>query len=378
MISEQPNLAARLRDRIKRDGPLSFHDWMQAALYDEHDGYYRRADRLRQGRTGDYRTLPETSPLFGATFAKYFARCHAELGAPARWTILEVGAGRGDFAHAALTTLQRNYPDVFKATRYLIDELGDEARVAAQIKLQSFSACVQFCSLTDLTSFAGIIFSNELIDAFPVHRVISERGEWRELAVEINEANEFAWTTLSIEPRVTEYCEQINLSLQDGQIYEVNLAAEDFIVRAASLINHGYLITVDYGAEREELLSAAHRFNGTLRSFHRHRMIDDALSHPGQKDLTTTIDWTQVAATGSRAGLESFRFQRLDQFLIDEGLLDQISDYTTNLQDNAEVAMRNAAARQLIMPDGMAAHFQVCVQRRANQAPHIFTDLLKN
>src|SRR4051812_42541975 len=63
------DLPARLRQRIKSDGPITFHDWMAAALYDEHDGYYRRT--VRQGRAGDYRTAPETSPLFGATFANY-------------------------------------------------------------------------------------------------------------------------------------------------------------------------------------------------------------------------------------------------------------------------------------------------------------------
>src|SRR5690242_20705955 len=125
--SHAPTLADRLRERIERDGPITFHDWMQAALYDEHDGYYRRAGRLRQGRAGDYRTAPETSPLFGATFARYFAQCYSELCSPSKWTIVEKGAGRGDFAHAVLVTLRDNFPAVFAATRYLIDEIGDEA-----------------------------------------------------------------------------------------------------------------------------------------------------------------------------------------------------------------------------------------------------------
>src|SRR5438876_12119872 len=73
--SRTGRLADRLRERINSAGPITFHDWMQAALYDERDGYYRRASRVRQGRAGDYRTAPETSPLFGATFANYFSYC---------------------------------------------------------------------------------------------------------------------------------------------------------------------------------------------------------------------------------------------------------------------------------------------------------------
>src|SRR3982751_2363670 len=117
-------LADRLRDRIQQAGPITFHDWMQAALYDEHDGYYRRLDRVRQGRPPNYTPPPETSPLFGATFANYFAKCYLDLGRPASWTIFEIGAGRGDFAHAVLATLRTSFPDVFQATRFLIAEIG--------------------------------------------------------------------------------------------------------------------------------------------------------------------------------------------------------------------------------------------------------------
>ena len=101
---------------------MNFHDWMRAALYDPVHGYYSRTDRARQGRTGDYRTAPETSPLFGATFARFFRVLFEELRSPKRWTICEVGAGNGDFALDVLSTLQNCYPLVADATRWVIDE----------------------------------------------------------------------------------------------------------------------------------------------------------------------------------------------------------------------------------------------------------------
>lgn len=91
------SLSDRLRERIRRDGAISFRDWMASALYDSEEGYYRR-DRERWGRAGDYRTSPERSPLFAATFARYFAELHQELGAPSVWTVIEIGAGSGEFA----------------------------------------------------------------------------------------------------------------------------------------------------------------------------------------------------------------------------------------------------------------------------------------
>src|SRR5205814_7157931 len=141
--SRAPALADRLRERISLTGPMTFHDWMQAALYDERDGYYRRRGRMQQGRAGDYRTAPETSPLFAATFANYFMKSYFDLGAPERWTIVEVGAGRGDFASGILSWLETNFPKIFAATHYVIDELSDDAREQAVATLPQFKDRVE-------------------------------------------------------------------------------------------------------------------------------------------------------------------------------------------------------------------------------------------
>src|SRR5690348_14146378 len=98
---------------------------MAAALYDPSFGYYQRRDLERWGREADYRTSAERSELFAATFARYFARLYEELGSPARWAIIEGGAGEGHFAQRMLRSLAEEYPDVFEATRYFIDEISE-------------------------------------------------------------------------------------------------------------------------------------------------------------------------------------------------------------------------------------------------------------
>src|SRR5258706_12705274 len=115
------SLTARLRARIEHEGPISFRDWMAAALYDERDGYYCRSDRVRQGRSGDYRTAPESSPLFAGTFARYFSRLFAELGSPSSWTIFEAGGPSGAFSHGVFNALQGHHSRVFAATHHVID-----------------------------------------------------------------------------------------------------------------------------------------------------------------------------------------------------------------------------------------------------------------
>ena len=106
---------------------------MNAALYDEAEGYYRRADRKRWGREGDYRTSPERSELFAATFARYFARLYDELQRPSEWTIVEVGPGGGHFATSMLRALQDSFSQVFGATRYVPIETNDELKALTPI-----------------------------------------------------------------------------------------------------------------------------------------------------------------------------------------------------------------------------------------------------
>lgn len=363
------NLEERLRERIRREGPISFYEWMKAALYDEREGYYCRRDRVRQGRQGDYRTAPEMSPLFGAAFANYFMKSYFDLGAPPSWTIVEIGSGTGDFAHDVLRSLQINFPDVFSATQYIIDEVSADAQSKALSKVAPFKDRVRFRALSQLSEPLphALIFSNELIDAFPVHRVIGRSGGVKELRVALGDAGEFAWVEWKLDGHVAEYCDQIKLELAEGQIFEVNLRAEQFLSLAAKSIREGLVITVDYGGERHELLSDPTRFSGTLRAFRKHQFVDEILSRPGEYDLTTTVDWTQIIEAGKRHGLETLRFERLNEFLMGENVLSEVLTAASLINDPAEQFKLNRDAIDLIKPDGMAAAFQVLVQRKSRR-----------
>ena len=165
-------------------------------------------------------------------------------------------------------------------------------------------------------------------------------------------------------PNISAACARRGLHLTEGQIYELNLAAEDLVSRAAALLDHGLLITVDYGASRDELLNAPHRFAGTLRAFRGHQFADDALANPGAQDLTTSVDWTAIQEAGARSGLETLRFERLDQFLLSEGLLEVLSALSSETADTADFFKLTTGAREMISPVGLAASFQVLVQRK--------------
>ena len=366
-IAYNLSLASRLRGRIRRGGPITFHAWMEAALYDQQQGYYCRSDRERWGRLGDYRTSPERSVLFAAAFARYYAKLHQELGSPTEWTIVEVGAGEGYFAAGVLETLQRRFPTVFRATRYIIDEASVDSQSRAEQKLARFGEQADCKRLTELNPInSGIIFSNELFDAFPVHRATVREGQLREFYVGVNGKEDFEWTMgPPSTTRLAEYFEQQGIQLAEGQIAEVNLEIEEWFRQSGGKLRNGYLISVDYGAGANELYGSPERRGGTLRAFRVHQFADDVLARPGEQDITTTVDWTFVKRIGKELGFETIEFERQDRFLLNAGLLEELEQRVSEAQDESERLCLRTSAREMILPGGMAASFQVLVQRRS-------------
>ena len=319
---------------------------MNAALYDPAGGYYTRPDLTRWGREGDYRTSPERSRLFAATFARYFAKLYDELEAPAEWTIVEAGAGRGDFGAGVLRTLEEQFPHVFGATRYVSVETNEELEKLSPID-------------------CGIFFSNELLDAFPVHPVMQEEARLAELYVDVDGDGKFVWSKGPLStPRLEEFCWEYSVELENNQIIEINLAIDSWLERVAEKLKAGYLITVDYGAESCDLYDASLRPQGTLRGFSRHSFVDDVLAEPGDYDITSTVNWTQVQTAGARLGFRSIEFTPQDRFLLNAGLLEELQREMSKLTSAADKLSLSAGAREMILPGGMASSFQVLVQKR--------------
>jgi SAM-dependent MidA family methyltransferase len=357
------SLAERLRELIQREGPITFHDWMQAALYDPNGGYYQRPDLSRWGRAGDYRTSPERSELFAATFARYFARLFDELQRPEAWTIVESGAGDGRFAAGVLRTLADQFPAVFAATGYVVYELSTDAVQRAQETLIEFADRVEFHS--ELPPVAqGIYFSNELLDAFPVHRVVKNEEGLSELYVTVDSEGSFEWSTGSLStPRLDEYCRTYSIALAPGQIIEINLEIDDWLAQVASKLEQGFLVTVDYGAEADELYDPSQRPQGTLRAFSRHAFVDRLLDRPGECDITSTVNWTHVKTAGDRLGFRVIEYASQDKFLLQAGLLEEMEYRLQRSGSEAEKLSLTTSAREMILPGGMASSFQVLVQR---------------
>lgn len=358
MTSRGLSLADNLKQSIRSSGPITFRDWMEAALYDPEQGYYTSSSRTPWGREGDYRTSPERSRLFAATLARYFLNLRERMGGPL--TVVEAGAGGGFFAANVLESLRRMEPA--QSIRYIVDERGEAAREKLRDRLGSE---ITFASIDEIEPCAGIFFANELLDAFPVHRITRHDDKWYELYVELDREGEFKFVTGPLSSsRLERYFERLELLPANSHVADVNLEIEDWLQMVQKKLAQGFLVLVDYGAEAVELFESPLRRDGTLRAFQQHSMPANPLANPGRQDLTTTIDWTTVRLVAETLGFRVEEFDRQDKFLMRHGFVEELERQSSSLQSEADRAVLNAEAKEMLLPSGMSASFQVMVLSR--------------
>jgi len=312
----------RIREEIQRDGAISFARFMELALYCPETGYYE-SQKDNVGRAGDFITSVSVGSLFGELLAFQFAEWleTSKMDSPVVG-IIEAGAHDGKLAADILTWLQLHRPGLLDQVQYCILEPSIRRQAWQKKTLQKFDRHTRwFTGFKDLTAqnpkFSGIIFGNELLDAFSVHRFgwNAREKNWFEWGVTV-ESGKLVWThfpatsllsSLYLPPALLDV-------LPDHYTIETSPAAEHWWRTAAETLTHGKLLAIDYGFTDTEMFSPA-RTRGTLRAYHHHHVSDDLLASPGEQDLTAHVNFSAVQRTGESAGLETETFCTQPQFL---------------------------------------------------------------
>ena len=337
-------LALELRTRIAERGPIPFREFMDAALYDAEHGYYS-SGRASIGRRGDFFTNVSVGALFGRLLARQFAEMWERLGRPDQWTIVEQGAHRGEFARDVMEGLREFAPRAFAGMHYWIVEPND-ALQASQIRMLYDLPVTWFPRVEELPPFVGVHFSNELLDAFPVHLLVRCGGHWLERHVDFaNDAFVFK-DRPPTDPRLAAHLAAFDVP--DGFVAEVNLAALDWIAALAAKIERGYVLAIDYGYPREQFLE---RQAGTLSAYAGHMREPDPLARPGEIDLTAHVEFTSLIEHAERAGLRLHGFTDQQRFMVGASRL----HFTADPAPPAELR----AFKMLMHPELLGAAFKV-------------------
>jgi len=327
--SSRPELVAEICAAIARaGGGITFARFMELALYHPLYGYYT-SDAARIGKHGDFFTSVSVGPLFGKILAQYFRKLRSESGVE-DFAIWEFGGRGGELRTDVLAVAPELKWNIIEAGDPLPDEMID---------------CV---------------FSNELLDALPVHRVQVRGGVWRELFVAASTAGFVEVAGPLSDPRLAEAVRDLPIAQMEGYRTEINLRALDWLTQIAARLRHGWMLTFDYGFERADYF-APHRRDGHLQCYCRHQRHGNPFANIGAQDITTHVDFSAFVEHGRALGLETLWFCDQGKFLLDEGA-DLIREIVE--RDAGKHSTERNAIHQLIHPAHMGRAFKALLLRK--------------
>ncbi len=309
-----------IRAEIRAAGPMRFDRFMEMALYYPGKGYYAKVGGPSQiGRSGDFFTSVSVGPLFGSLLARQFFQMWREMSCPARFWIIEQGAHDGQLACDILEWTRAETPEFFESIRYGIVQstgaLSMHQKCAPEPAL--ISHITWFENLGELAAEkpAGVFFSNELVDAFPIRSVTYRSERWMEQHVDID-GEGLRWLDQPMKDlELARAIETLPLPAIERYTTEINLRARQWIAEVAHALDRGYVLTIDYGHPAANYY-APHRTGGTLTAYVKHHPVDDVLAEPGMRDITAHVDFTSLARAGEEAGLTTLGFLDQQRFLM--------------------------------------------------------------
>ncbi|WP_084787788.1 class I SAM-dependent methyltransferase [Anaerobacillus alkalidiazotrophicus] len=340
---------------------INYADYMSFVLYDPVIGYYMK-DNKKLGREGDFYTSSGVHAVFGKAFAHFFLDIIQKEKLPA--VICEFGGGDGRFAKAVLDEWQRIAPIGMLDLKYSIIETSPFHRQEQKKLLSDKVFFKQFDSLETFRKsnpniFEGIIFSNELLDAFPVHVIEKQNGNIYEVFVSVNEERKQLTEIkkLCTNDHVLLWIEKYGPKLKDGQRIEVPLYMNEWINDIYQFLSKGLLVTIDYGFTRDEWM-LPQRKKGSLRGYSKHQLVDNPLLYPAEMDLTSHIHLDAFNDVAIEVGFDKIIDVRQNRFLLMIGML-KFSQENYDPNPFSEKSKQNRAIQTLINDNGISSAFHV-------------------
>jgi SAM-dependent MidA family methyltransferase len=383
MPRTETDLAERIAERIRREGPIPFDRFVDAALYDEDGGFYARGGG--PGRAGrDFVTSPEVGVLFGALVARYLDRAWTELSRPDPFVVVDAGAGRGRLAADVL----RAEPECARALRYVLVERSATLRASQRDLLtlepadRAFGPAVRddpdeaprpvedvgpiATSLPEFPALelaAGVVIANELLDNLPFRLVERTRAGWTEVRVGLA-PDGFAEVAVPASPEVVAAADDVaaGATIPEGARLPVPTAAVDWLDECAHVLRRGFLVVIDYADDAASL--AARRQDEWLRTYRGHQRGESPLAVPGAQDITATVPAEHLATHAARAGFRLVEHTTQAEWLAALGVDELVDDARGLWRERAAVGDLEALAARsrvteasaLTDPSGLGAH----------------------
>jgi SAM-dependent MidA family methyltransferase len=342
-------LKDKIKARIASEGPISVAQYMTICLGDPEAGYYTTREPF--GRGGDFTTAPEISQMFGELIGATLLSAYEAIGAPDQFELVELGPGRGTLM-SDLLRMAALRPAFLEAARLNLVEMSPRLRQIQQGTLDKSPLKPEFRdTFQDVPDGPMLLVANEFFDALPFHQFFKTPDGWLERQIGLDEGNDLTFGVGAAKlPESALPASCVNSPL--GTILETqpaaNAIAEDIGRRLARC--GGAALFIDYGY----LKTAA---GDTLQALYKHA-FDDVLTHPGEADLTTHVNFEALAAAAVRGGAKALPAMTQGDFLLQSGLLERAGSLGAGKSHKEQEAIRDAVER-LAAADQMGELFKV-------------------
>ena len=337
-------LEREIRSIIETEGPMTVSDYMQICLTHPRHGYYVTRDPL--GEKGDFITAPEVSQMFGELIGAWAATVWRQMGSPAVVNLVELGPGRGTLM-ADVLRAAKALPDFHAALSVHLVEISPALRARQQQALAREGSVHWHDVLGSVPEGPSITIANEFVDALRVHQFVRDTDGWHLRVVGI--ADEKLGFGVVPAPMPKDFNDQA----PDAPVSSIlELRDEGPIALLAQRIarHGGAALIIDYG-------HSTLGFGDTLQAVRKHAYTDP-LVDPGEADLTTQVNFAELAVWAQRNGAEAQGPVTQGDFLRRLG----IEARAARLKQRAtpeQAADIDAALMRLTAPDQMGDLFKV-------------------
>ncbi|MBO3760994.1 SAM-dependent methyltransferase [Ciceribacter sp. L1K22] len=308
-------LAEKIKALIQTSGPISVTDYFALCLADPQHGYYQTRNPF--GSLGDFVTAPEVSQLFGEMIGVFVVHAWQNHGKPLPVCLVEVGPGRGTMMSDMLRVIARVAPDLFEGASVHLVETSDRLQDVQKKTLESYGDKVRWHKgFDELPEGFTLLVANELFDAIPIRQFVKTPTGFRERMVGLD-ANDNLAFTVGVATLDPDFLKDFETLPADGAIFEISparLSVMQVICERMAAFG-GTSLVIDYG----HLTTG---FGDTLQAVLAHE-YDPPLAHPGMADLTSHVDFEQLARAATALGMQINGLLPQGDFLKGLGLLER-------------------------------------------------------
>jgi NADH dehydrogenase [ubiquinone] 1 alpha subcomplex assembly factor 7 len=348
------SLKSRITDLIEAQGPMSVAQFMTMSLLDPKEGYYATRDPFGAG--GDFTTAPEISQMFGEMAGLWLVQAWADQGAPKNPRLVELGPGRGTLM-ADILRVAQVAPEFVADLEVVLVEASPALQEIQAEKLRGLNNGIMCADISWQTQFDDsltdrplFLVANEFFDALPLRQYVKTERGWCERMVTVR--NDELTFALAPVPVPSSAIPADRAKAPDGGVYEASPAGTALAEDIARIIaaKGGAALMIDYG------YGEAGGFSETLQAVSGHRFAD-ALTEPGEDDISAHVDFAALAQAGRRGGAAVFGPVTQGVFLANIGIVERAEQLMKTNPGEAQALL--TATERLIGNEQMGRLFKV-------------------